>query len=98
MVEPTGVDINIDTIMPTNAHRTEIIPEQITTPLKFRIILIEDNAGKIIKAEINRERTKFIDKTIITAMTIAIRKLYRSALIPVAFAKFSSNVTAKILL
>lgn len=98
MVEPTGVDINIDTIIPTNAHITEIIPEQITTPLKFCIILIEDNAGKIIKAEIKREPTKFIDSTMITAMTIAIRRLYLSAFIPVALAKFSSNVTVKILL
>ena len=54
-------------------------------------------AGKIINAEISREPTSFIASTITVAVIIAIIKLYLSALIPVALAKFSSNVTAKIL-
>lgn len=95
MVEPTGVEYNIDTNIPTMAQITEIIAEQITTPLKCSINFMDDNAGKITNAEINKEPTKFIPSTIITEITIAIKKLYPSAFIPVAFIKFSSKVTAK---
>lgn len=74
IVEPTGVENKIDTIIPINAQLTDIIPDKITTPLKLHITRIADNAGNIINAEINNEPTKFIPNTIITAMITAIIK------------------------
>ena len=35
IVEPTGVENNIELKSPNIAHNTEIIAERITTPLKF---------------------------------------------------------------
>ena len=75
IVEPTGVENRIDTNIPDIAQHTEIIAEQITTPLKLCMIRIEDSAGKIMSAEINKEPTKFIAKTIIIAVTTAINRL-----------------------
>ena len=98
MVDPTGVENKIEIIIPISAQLTEITAEQMITLLKFKNILIADNAGKIIKAEIKSDPTRFIPRTIIIAITMAIKRLYLSAFTPVAFAKFSSNVTAKILL
>ena len=75
IVEPTGVENSMETTIPTNEQHTEIMAEYITTPLKFLITLIAESAGKITNAEIKREPTKFIAKTIITAVIIAISKL-----------------------
>ena len=97
MVEPTGVPIRIEIIIPKNAQRTDRIAEKIVTDLKLLNKRIAEIAGNMTSAEINKEPTKFIAKTIITAIIIAINKLYFSVLIPVAFAKSSSNVTAKII-
>ena len=58
----------------------------------------KDKAGKITSAEISSEPTRFMARTMITATISAIRRLYALAFVPVAFAKFSSKVTAKILL
>ena len=55
-----------------------------------------DNAGKMTRAEISREPTRFMASTMITAMIMAISRLYTPVLVPVARAKSSSNVTAKI--
>ena len=96
IVDPTGVEYKIDINIPTSAQHTDMTAEKTTTPLKCSITFIAESAGKITRAEINREPTRFIPSTIITEMTIAIRKLYPSAFIPVAFIKFSSKVTAKI--
>lgn len=95
IVEPTGVEKKIDSMIPASAQTTEITPAQITTPLKFCITRIADSAGKITSAEISREPTRFIASTMITAVMTAIRLLYTPARSPVALAKFSSNVTAK---
>ena len=57
-----------------------------------------DSAGKIIRADMSSEPTRFMANTITTAIVMAISKLYKSAFVPTAFAKFSSKVTAKILL
>lgn len=96
MVTPTGVEPKIEIIIPIKVQRTDKIAEQMITPLKLKIILIEDKAGKITSADIKREPTKFIANTIIIAVITAINKWYRSDFVPVAFAKFSSKVTAKI--
>lgn len=98
IVEPTGVEQSIDRIIPVSAHITDITAEQSITALKLLNTLIADNAGKIISAEISREPTRFIASTIISAVTTAISRLYRFEFVPVADEKFSSNVTANILL
>lgn len=98
MVEPTGVPNKIDKIKPKNAHTTDIIAELIVTPLKLLNTLIEDNAGKIMRADTSSEPTKFIATTITTAIIVAKKMLKTPIFVPLAFAKFSSKVTAKILL
>ena len=98
IVGPIGVLKAKDSTIPVAVQLTETIAELIVTDLndlKIRILL---NAGKMMRADINNEPTKFIAITMIMAVTTAINKLYRLALTPVALAKFSSNVTAKILL
>ena len=84
--------------MPAIAQNTDSIAEQTVTAIKFLNILIAESAGKITKAEISREPTKFIASTMIIAVMTAISKLYKSVLTPIAFAKFSSKVIEKILL
>lgn len=81
-----------------NAHITEKIAEKIVTALKLLKIFNVVNVGKIINADISSDPTRFMPSTTITAITTEINKLYSSVFVPVAFAKFSSNVTAKILL
>ena len=98
IVEPTGVPAKIDRIIPIKAQNTDRIAEHITTEQKDLYILIAEIAGKITNAEINKEPTKFIANTIMTAIMIAINRLYNSTFVPVALAKLSSKVTAKILL
>lgn len=75
IVEPTGVLIRIEIIIPSAAHKTENTAEQIITDLKFLNTLIAESAGKITSADIRSEPTRFIARTIITAITTAIRKL-----------------------
>lgn len=98
IVEPTGVPAKIEIKSPETEQKTLTIAEQIITDLKLLKTRIAEIAGKITSALINREPTKFIARTMITAIIIAIARLYTSACVPTAFAKFSSNVTAKILL
>ena len=75
IVEPTGVENRIDDTIPNPAHRTEIIAEQMITPRKLLNSLIAASAGKIITAEISSEPTRFIARTMISAVTTAISKL-----------------------
>ena len=100
MVEPTGVPFGamIEIIMPRAAHTTDRQAEQIVTDLKLLKTLIADSAGKITRAEISSDPTRFIARTMMTAIMIAIIRLYTPDFVPVALAKFSSNVTEKILL
>jgi hypothetical protein len=98
MVEPTGVPANMENTIPINAQATEATAEKIVTALKLLSTLIAERAGKITSAEISSEPTKFMASTIITAVIVAISKLYNPTLVPTAFAKSSSKVTANILL
>jgi hypothetical protein len=98
IVEPTGVPARIEISIPEAEHSTEIMAEHIVTALKFLNTLIADSDGKIMRADIKSEPTNFIARTIITAIVIAIIRLYAFAFVPTAFAKFSSKVTANILL
>ena len=79
------------------AQITDNTTEQIVTHKKVLNIRIADNAGNITNAEIRRDPTRFIARTIMIAVITAISKLYASVFIPVAFAKVSSKVTEKIL-
>ena len=72
IVEPTGVEKIMETSIPPREHTTEIIAEVITTPLKLLISLIADSAGKTMRAEIKSEPTRFIPRTMITEVIIAI--------------------------
>jgi len=98
IVGPTGVSARSDIKSPITAHTMLKIAALITTALKFLKILIADNAGNIIRADTRSEPTRFMARTIITAITTAMEMLYTPAFIPVAFEKFSSNVIANILL
>ena len=83
--------------IPKTAHITAIAAELIITDKKVLNILIAERAGKIINAEMRSAPTRFIASTITIAVTTAIRMLYALVLVPVADAKFSSNVTVNIL-
>lgn len=75
IVEPTGVPAKIEIKSPEIEQIDESTAEQIVTERKLLKILIAERAGKIIKAEIKSEPTRFIASTIITAMMIAITRL-----------------------
>lgn len=98
IVAPTGVPHRSDIKNPVPAQNTAVTAEQIITLLKLRNIRMAVIDGNIISAEISSEPTRLMARTIITAVITAIIRLYMSAFIPVAFEKFSSNVTANILL
>lgn len=97
MVAPTGVEASIEISSPTTAQTTEITAAQKITPRKLRNSRMADSAGKTISAEVSREPTRFMARTMMTAVTTAISRFYMPARIPVAAAKVSSKVTAKIL-
>ena len=75
MVEPTGVPARMEIRIPSSAHIIEDTAEKIVTLLKFLRMLIAESAGKMTKADIKSEPTKFIARTMITAITVAINKL-----------------------
>lgn len=95
---PTGVEVSKDAIIPVKEEAIEMTAEETTTFLKLPNSLIAETAGKTINADVRREPTRFIAKTITIAQITAINKLYSFTLIPVAVANASSNVTEKILL
>ena len=75
MVEPTGVSASIEIMMPKKAQSSDITTEQIITLRKLLNTLIAESAGKIMRADISSEPTKFIAMTIIMAMTTAMSRL-----------------------
>ena len=75
IVGPTGVEKIIAKRIPMIAQRTEMIVDVITTLLNVRAIRIDESAGKITSAEIRSEPTRFIARTIITAVMTAIKRL-----------------------
>ena len=94
IVGPTGVPAIMEAKIPTAVQETDKIAEQIVTDLNDLKMRIALKAGKIINAEISNEPTKFIARTIMTAVTTAINKLYKFVFTPVALANDSSKVTA----
>lgn len=75
MVEPTGVPARIEIRIPTRAHTTESTAENTVTFLKLWHRRIAESAGKITRADIKREPTRFMERTMITAVMTAIRRL-----------------------
>lgn len=98
MVAPTGEEKKMEIIIPSEELTTAMTAEHMTTCLKVWKTRIADKAGKIIKADVSSAPTRFIASTMMTAVITAIKRLYADAFTPVARAKFSSKVTAKILL
>lgn len=75
IVLPTGVSPIIDIKSPAKEQKTEITAEQTVTDLKLLKILMALSAGKITSAEIKSEPTRFIARTIIIAMIMAMTRL-----------------------
>ena len=75
MVEPTGVSSRIEQRMPKIAQKTDITAEKRMTDLKFLNSLMDERAGKMIRAEIKREPTRFMARTITMAIITAIKRL-----------------------
>ena len=96
IVEPTGVPAIIEIKMPEAAPITENTQEKIVTCLKLLNTSIEEIAGKMIRAEIKREPTRFMARTMIMAITVAITTFKRRVFVPLAKANSSSKVMAKI--
>ena len=75
IVDPTGVPDRMEMIIPISVQRTDRIAEQIVTLLKLLNTLIEDIAGKMTSADMRSDPTRFIARTIIVAMMIAMMML-----------------------
>ena len=75
IVDPTGVPAKIEIKRPRTAHVMEKITEQIVTFLKLLNISIAEIAGKITRAEIKREPTRFMARTMMMAIIVAIKRL-----------------------
>ena len=75
IVEPTGVPARIEINSPETEHTTETAALQIITLLKLRKTRIAESAGKITRALIKSEPTRFIARTIIMAIITAITRL-----------------------
>ena len=75
MVEPTGVSKRIDERMPNIAQKTDITAEKRMTDLKFLKSRMDERAGKMIRAEIKREPTRLMARTITMAIITAIKRL-----------------------
>ena len=75
IVEPTGVPASMDMMIPERAHVTDRTADKMVTFMKLLKSLIAESAGKIIRAEISSEPTRFIARTIITAITVAMSRL-----------------------
>ena len=97
MVEPTGVPARMATRIPTNEQTTEIMAAATVTAKKLLNTRMAERAGNTTKADTSSAPTRFIASTIMTATTTAISRLKKAVFTPVAWAKFSSKVMAKIL-
>lgn len=98
IVEPTGVPAVIEIRIPVAAPIAEKMQEKTVTFLKLLNRCIAEIAGKIMSAEIKSEPTRFIARTMIVAITVAITIFSMRVGVPQANAKSSSKVIANILL
>ena len=97
MLAPPGVPNSYEITMPAMNVTTEMTAEHTVTALKLLNPLMLHSAGNIIRLEISIEPIMRIPTTIVIAVSSAISMLYRPAFVPVARAKLSSKVIAKIL-
>ena len=74
IVAPTGVPAKIEARMPATAQTTDTTDAQIVTEKKLRQTRIADRAGNTTSAEISSDPTRFIARTITTAIRTAMRK------------------------
>ena len=96
MLAPQGASKAYDIIIPTINVITDTTAELIVTERKLLNTRIEQSAGKIIRLEISILPISRIPITIVIAVSSAIIILYALTAPPVAFAKLSSKVMAKI--
>lgn len=75
IVLPTGVPARMEIKRPATEQKTETTAEQRVTERKLLNTRIAERAGKITRAEIKSEPTRFIASTMITAIMIAITRL-----------------------
>ena len=75
MVDPTGVPARIEIRSPASAQTTESTAEQTVTEKKLRKIRMADSAGKMTRAEISSDPTRFMARTMMTAIMTAIIRL-----------------------
>ena len=76
MVAPTGVPHMIDPVMPSTAQTTDSAAEHMVTRRKSSQILMADKAGNMTRADTSRDPTRFMARTMMTAMITAIIRLY----------------------
>ena len=75
MVEPTGVPARMEIKSPETELNTDTRALHTVTLLKLLKTRIADSAGKITNALIKREPTRFMARTIITAIIQAMTRL-----------------------
>ena len=97
-VAPVGESSMNEAIMPIIKATTETIAEVMTTAPKLLQIRRAERAGNIIRLDISIAPIIRIPTTMVTAVKTAISEWKRVVFVPVAFAKESSKVIAKILL
>ena len=98
MLAPAGMLAVYESTSPTRNEESETEAAEKTTPRKLLKKRIEVTAGNIISPEMSSAPISLMPTAIVTPVSTAITMLQRSASTPVALAKSSSKVTAKILL
>ena len=91
IVAPTGVDARMERNIPDAAQTTDMTADVSITLQKLLNMRMAESAGKIISADMRREPTSFMARTMTDAVTTAISRLYLPAFIPVAWAKVSDR-------
>ena len=96
IVAPVGVSSIYEKARPIIKHTADKTAEHITTLLNLLHTRIDVSAGKIIRLEIRSVPIILIPSTTVTAVRTDNTVLYNPVFTPVALAKLSSNVIAKI--
>ena len=93
---PTGAASKKEAVSPAQKQAPDDTPAQITTPRKLLNSRMAVRAGKMIREEMSMAPIIRIPSTMVRAVRMLSRVLYRSTFSPVAREKLSSKVTAKI--
>ena len=92
---PTGVDRVKEATRPAQKHATDVTAAHTTTPRKLLKRRMAVRAGKMTKEEMSIAPIIRMPSTMVSAVRMERRVLYRSTFNPVAREKLSSKVTAK---